>query len=265
MVKDRKLGDEWEEWDGDLTHLDEKIEAGKRIFLGFAILSLLIFAAASGLIWYMIKPRLMEISPSVTHVLGIIILVTIGLLFVSFLLSIVSILLKRNLMISIRGKRFPLFFLTPIIFNLGKRFGIPYDRMGHSFVEVSNSLIKTTRQEFANNNIMILLPRCLTKSLQQKIKELAQKYNCMIFTVPGGTLARKLIAREKPKAVIGVACERDLVSGMRDVTKIPVIGIPNSRPEGPCKNTVVDFKKIEEAICFFLNIENSMSSHQVAH
>jgi hypothetical protein len=39
---------------------------------------------------------------------------------------------------------------------------------------------------------------------------------------------------------VAVACERDLVSGIRDAWPLPVIGLINERPEGPCVNTRVD-------------------------
>ena len=49
--------------------------------------------------------------------------------------------------------------------------------------------------------------------------------------------------------IIAIACERDLLSGFKDVnTHIPVIGFPNRRPEGPCKNTCVDLDRIEDAV-----------------
>ena len=45
--------------------------------------------------------------------------------------------------------------------------------------------------------------------------------------------------------IIAVACERDLISGMMDISQIPVIGILNQRPYGPCRDTYVDVNKIE--------------------
>jgi hypothetical protein len=49
-----------------------------------------------------------------------------------------------------------------------------------------------------------------------------------------------------------VACERDLVSGIHDVApRIPIIGIPNTRPLGPCKDTMIDVEKFRSAIRFF--------------
>jgi hypothetical protein len=185
----------------------------------------------------------------------IVVIVAISIIFLCFILTILSIITNKNLLVKIHQKQYSVTFLTPLILMLGEKFGVSYDRMGNSFIKVSNSLIRTTKQQIANSKVLILLPRCLTRSLQREVISLAKKYGCLIFTVPGGELARKIIAREKPNAVIGVACERDLVSGMRDVNKIPVIGIPNQRPEGPCKNTIVDFNQIEDAICHFLNTE----------
>ncbi|MBN2011720.1 DUF116 domain-containing protein [candidate division KSB1 bacterium] len=253
MAHDRKLGDEWSHWDGDLSRLERNTETGKRVFLGFAIMSILLLDIAIAFIWYMIKPRMLEISRTIANVMEWAAIVAIIVLFLSFMLTVLSIITQKNLLIGFGRKKFSITFLTPFIIQLGEKFGISYDRMGNSFIKVSNSLIKTTRRHINNQKILILIPRCLTIAVQKEIKQLAQKYGCLIFTVPGGELARKIIARERPKAVIGVACERDLISGIRDVSSIPVIGVPNQRPEGPCKNTIVNFRDIEEAILHFLN------------
>ncbi|MBD3290243.1 DUF116 domain-containing protein [candidate division KSB1 bacterium] len=264
-MTDRKLGDEWEEWDGDFSRLETDVETGKRVFLGFTVLSIFMVAIATAFFWYLIKPRIQQLSPSLAQLMEYAVLIFIFLLFVSFSQMVLSIMIKRDLLIKIRGRYVSLKFLTPLVLKLGEKFGISYDRMGNSFIKVSNSIITTRRRHIANSKILILLPRCLTKTLQNKIKELAKRYQCLIFTVPGGTLARKIIAREKPNAVIGVACERDLMSGIRDVSKIPVIGITNQRPEGPCKNTVVDFDQIEEAIRYFLDQDLGQSERRIAH
>ena len=55
----------------------------------------------------------------------------------------------------------------------------------------------------------------------------------------------------RPEAIVAVACERDLSSGLVDTYPIPIIGIPNDRPFGPCLNTQVDLDKVREAIQFF--------------
>ncbi|HLA40307.1 MAG TPA: hypothetical protein VJ417_09930 [Candidatus Glassbacteria bacterium] len=42
------------------------------------------------------------------------------------------------------------------------------------------------------------------------------------------------------------------MSGLQDVAPvIPTFAVPNCRPEGPCKNTLVDLDRIEEALILF--------------
>lgn len=55
--------------------------------------------------------------------------------------------------------------------------------------------------------------------------------------------------------IIGVACERDLTSGIQDSYPIPVYGILNSRPNGPCIDTDVDLDIVEEGVRAFLGGE----------
>jgi hypothetical protein len=68
----------------------------------------------------------------------------------------------------------------------------------------------------------------------------------------GGTLARRVIVETRPNAIVAVACDRDLTSGIQDSYPIPVIGVLNERPFGPCKNTRVDLAKVKAAMDFFL-------------
>jgi len=67
----------------------------------------------------------------------------------------------------------------------------------------------------------------------------------------GGTLARKIVKDFRPRLIIAVACERDLTSGIHDTYPLPVYGILNQRPNGPCWNTKVDIQRVEEAIQTF--------------
>jgi hypothetical protein len=52
--------------------------------------------------------------------------------------------------------------------------------------------------------------------------------------------------------IIAVACERDLSSGIQDSYPLPVFGVINHRPHGPCYDTLVDLDKVEEALKLFL-------------
>ena len=78
---------------------------------------------------------------------------------------------------------------------------------------------------------------------------------------PGGTLARQIVKQIRPKAIVAVACERDLTSGIQDVFPLPVVGVLNERPIGPCFNTRVDIKRVEAAVLDFLEVEEKHGEH----
>ena len=80
---------------------------------------------------------------------------------------------------------------------------------------------------------------------------ISEREGVKLFVATGGTIARRIVKDSKPDAIIAVACERDLSGGIVDTFPLPVIGILNERPFGPCLDTRVDMKKVEEAITFF--------------
>jgi hypothetical protein len=84
------------------------------------------------------------------------------------------------------------------------------------------------------------------------LNELSDRYQVKIAVATGGTLARRIIVDNRPEAIVAVACELDLTSGIQDSYPIPVIGILNERPNGPCINTKVDIEKVKDAILDFI-------------
>jgi hypothetical protein len=118
-----------------------------------------------------------------------------------------------------------------------------------------------------NQQMLILLPHCLQNydcpfkitSFIENCKQcgkcdistlvaLKGRYPIHINVATGGTLARKYIRDRRPKLVIAVACERDLISGIIDSFPLPVYGIFNKRPYGPCFNTSVLTDEIEQLL-----------------
>jgi len=73
-----------------------------------------------------------------------------------------------------------------------------------------------------------------------------------IAVATGGTLARRIVLENRPEAIVAVACELDLTTGIQDAYPIPVIGILNERPNGPCINTKADIEKVRRAILDFV-------------
>jgi hypothetical protein len=77
---------------------------------------------------------------------------------------------------------------------------------------------------------------------------MAEEMGFHFFVVTGGTLARQTVKKIRPKAVLAIACERDLTSGIQDVYPLPAVGVMNIRPNGPCYNTHVDINMVRSEI-----------------
>ena len=250
-TKDRKLGDEWKDWNGkNSTVIDSK----KNIFLIFAFGVIILFHLIIYGFYYLVIPRLSEFY---TH-LPLIILIMLGIfsIYIIFWYLVLLITSYTNFRLDFLGKgnRLLLGFLLDNVFKLGQLIRYSKDKLGNSFVKVSNSFVRGTKKLTGKEKILVLLPRCLTKEMYQSIKDISKEYNIEMAVCTGGEIARQKIKEFRPSAVIGVACERDLVSGIKDVgTKISTLGIPNIRPEGPCKNTYIDIESLRNCIKFYLS------------
>lgn len=256
QIQDRNLGDEWTDWQGHLKNGEQNADSGKRVFLGIMLTTILVVGIAVLSLWYMITPRLRQFHPQLPTIVGLGFLAFWGTLVLWFTLIVLSILTGKDLLLRFGKKEFSITFLVSVVLRLGLRLGISRDRLGNSFVKVSNTLIRMTASRVKPEKLLILLPRCLQKPLIQKITAFSKQLHIPVYTVGGGSKARQVVQKIKPRAIIGVACERDLLSGIRDIIgQIPVIGIPNVRPEGPCKNTSIDIQEFEKAIQTFLGPE----------
>ncbi|MBS1234377.1 MAG: hypothetical protein H6R43_93 [Nitrospirae bacterium] len=137
-----------------------------------------------------------------------------------------------------------------------------------SVININNRLVMAEKPK--TKKILLLLPHCiqvsectirLTHNIYNcercgrcEIKdliEIAEENSLELFVATGGTIARKVVKEVMPEAIVAVACERDLSSGLVDTYPFPILGIPNERPYGPCFNTRVDLDKVKEAIRFF--------------
>ncbi len=137
-------------------------------------------------------------------------------------------------------------------------------------IDLNNWLIKAEPERYRTKRILLLLPHCLqisdcdvriTNDINNckrcgrcGIKDLIQvavDNDLKLFVATGGNLARRIVNDIRPEAIVAVACERDLSSGIVDSYPLPVLGVHNERPFGPCRDTRVDLEKVREAIRFF--------------
>jgi len=245
----RVLGDQWLDWDGE--DVDEEINEGKSTFLWLSFFILLGLILLALLLLYLILPRFKLFGSFWATVITAAVLVAAIVLLVWYVILTLKIIYrKRYLKICLDRNNRLLFFLLPYVVKLASFLGISGDRLGHSFIQVNNRLAFNPDLK---GDILVLLPRCLNRDIMKEIKKICEMYPDVIYySTGGGSAARKLVVKTSPRAIIAVACERDLLSGIQFVSgKIPVIGIPNKRPKGPCKNTIIDPSELESALKYF--------------
>jgi hypothetical protein len=252
VAGDRWLGEEWMDWTGETDGDCRRV--GKRTFLacaggGFALLLL-----GAWLLLYLVDPRLSQLPDSM-YLASRIVFWTVFVLAAGWFVSVVvSAMIEKRVGLTPLKYNRGISLLYHLASFVGKRLGVSRDRLGGSFIKVSNSLIRARGRGGPCRSLLILAPRCLSRKLKENMKEMASRYGCEIYTASGGEVARRKIAQSKPSAVVGIACERDLVSGIRDCYPLlPVLAVPNVRPMGPCKDTQVDLDKVEEAVRFFVS------------
>lgn len=239
----------------------------KRLFISLMGLTCVTLVALIFLAWWVPNRGLANINPNLPNIVGIIMAVLSGLAILGTALLVLTTALGKDIFFTRFMRLIVIKFLLPMIELVGRGLGINKDSIRQSFIAMNNSLVISQRQRISPDRILVLLPHCIqlfdceikvTGDINKcvgcgrcNIKglvELGRKYHIDISVATGGTLARKVIVEKRPKLVLAVACERDLTSGIKDCYPLPVIGILNDRPFGPCFNTTVDVGKIDAAL-----------------
>lgn len=239
----------------------------KRLFLALILASLVLAALSTYGIWRVSIPGLANISYYLPLILGIILAIVVCSITIGV----------GGMILAIMGLPTPQYFrglawsainlLFPIAIMLGKLLDIDKERTERSFIEVSNHLVKCKNLNVKPEKLLVLSPHCIQldscpHKITQNVSNCQQCGACPVGSlvtltnekgvnlavVTGGTLARQVVKRLRPHVVLAIACERDLTSGIQDTFPIPVLGVLNERPHGPCFNTCVDISKVATAI-----------------
>src|SRR4051812_49496648 len=107
------------------------------------------------------------------------------------------------------------------------------DWVENAAVKVYNGLAMMRGRKVGQGELLLLIPRCLSKATLDGVLGIAGKYGVPVFVATRGQLARRVIRERRPKAVVAVACERDMVSGLHDVAgKNSGVGVAETPPPG---------------------------------
>lgn len=219
------------------------------------------------LLWWVPSIGLENIHPALPVLFGVLLggiaLVTVG----GLTLLILTLLTGRDLFITDGLRKLVVKYLFPAIISIGRLVGIDRDQLRKSFIVLNNQLVEAKKLRVPAERTLILLPHCIqmfdcaikiTGDVEKCVHcgkcdisgllKLANTYGIDMAVATGGTLARKLIVDKRPKLIVAVACERDLTSGIRDSYPLPVIGVLNERPHGPCFNTHILLPEVEKAL-----------------
>lgn len=240
---------------------------GPRLFLVLSLWCWLAVSGAAAACCALIRPRLAALEPSFAALYLLAALAAAGAALSTA--HLVSVMRRGDLF------RFPLFAaqrssfmkLYPFCRRLGRLLGHSEDEVAGSLIALSNRLVLGASALRRGGELLVLVPRCLqhsgcARNILERVTDcqgcgrcdiaalvrLMGRYRFRAAAVTGGQLARKMVRELSPSGVIAIACERELIEGMREITGTPVIGLVNMRPEGPCKNTAVSLEALEDAL-----------------
>jgi hypothetical protein len=250
----------------------------KRLFVGLLLFALLVLSGGAFVLWTLIFGRAGTALRDVLLAgeIGFLLLVAVGAAGLAAMVA--AVLLRRPLRNWQRVVHMAVELLFPLAVGLGRLLSIDRERIQSSFIEMNNFLVRLIGRRVEPPRILVLLPHCLQRSkcrhnltnrvqncrrcgacVMTDLLNLADQYGAQVVVASGGTGARREVLERRPAAVVAVACERDLSSGIQDTGRLPVLGVTNLRPHGPCRDTTVDLNQVRDAL------ETFVRGRQVVH
>jgi uncharacterized protein len=243
----------------------------KRLFIGLIGASCALLCTLLVLLWVIPYIGLKNLHPYAPLALGVLVGIALLLVLWASLGLLLSIVVRRPLPFMGRMRGLTIKLLLPLMSLLGRSLGFSKEDIHTSFIKVNNELVLRELDRFAPSKILLLMPHCLQNSrcdmrLTYDIDNckrcglcpitgllaLRDRYGVHLAIATGGTIARRIVTQKRPAMIIAVACYRDLSSGIQDTYPLPVYGVLNERPNGPCLDTTVPLDRLEAALKRFL-------------
>lgn len=243
----------------------------KRLFIGLLCGTGLTVCGLLAVLWLIPYLGLANIHPLAPLLLGLVFAsLMLVVLWATFGLA-AGIALGRPTLASRHLRGVMAKVLLPLLTIFARLLAISKSRVRTSFIKVNNEMVLSEGLRLPPDKVLVLLPHCLQSSrcahrLTYDIRNckrcgkcpvdgliaLSEHYGVHIAIATGGTIARRIVVQQRPKLILAVACERDLSSGIQDTYPIPVYGVLNERPNGPCLDTRVSLPHLELALRHFL-------------
>ena len=243
---DRRLGHEWDEWDGRPLPNRGDYDSSPTLFFWWSAAALAAALAIGALGLFLLGPRLALLHPVIPSVLWTSLAIAAAVLWAWWAILFLSYRTGRAFLPERLAERGPFLRLMRLTSRVAERFG-RRDWVENAAVKVYNALALLRGRKVGTGELLLLIPRCLSKETLDGVLGVAGRYGVPVFVATRGQLARRVIRERRPRAVVAVACERDMVSGLHDVAgKVPVLGLTMTLPSGPCKDALLDLTKLED-------------------
>lgn len=278
-VNEQYLGDLWRDPES-IADFEPSIDERPWLFLSAGGVIILAISALWAVILYLVWPRLGQFFPLLPVILTSISAFVFLYIMSEYIAILLTVSLKKPLLLPLGRKLRAVVKISPIALRIAGIFGKTRDRMAHSFVEAYNAIVLSYTGK-TEAPVLILLPRCIQRQTCKRnivddiddcarcgqcpvaeLLELRDEYgNVSMAVLTGGSVAASIIRRVKPGVVVGIACEREVWLGIELVEEIPVLGICNTRPEGPCIHTKVDIEEVRTVLNHFAELKKPVKEY----
>ena len=245
----------------------------KRIFILLGMVMMLCYFVIFGVIWLLMTTSSQELRQVMMTGFAALFVCTFLLMGAGLTFLVIGLLRRSASPVVQKIGRNIVDFFYPMTMWVGRLFGVSKEEIEDSYIKINNQMTVSQDRKYRPEEILILAPHCLQntncpykitidvqnchrcgKCSVAGLLDIAEQTGVNLVVASGGTFARKLAKEYRPKAIVAIACERDLTSGIKDMNAqhIPVVGVLNERPNGPCYNTTVQICKVRQALSEFI-------------
>ena len=138
-------------------------------------------------------------------------------------------------------------------------------------IALNNLAVRLRRTRCRPGEVLVLFSRCLQRSacdanvtddlancrrcgqcLVTRFLELGERCGVQVSMATGGRLAAQRARAPSVKAIVAVACGKELRAGIFASLPKAVLARSIEWPCGPCKDTTIEFRDVEEAVQWLL-------------
>ena len=182
---DRRLGHEWDEWNGLPLPSGGDFSAPASIFFWFGALAIAVVAALGWGVLFLLAPRVAEIWSPLARILEVGWAGFVGVSWLWFAALIGSYASGKNLLPEHGLERGPFLRLMNLTSLVSRAFN-RRDWVEHAAIDVYNTLAVRRGRTVGRGELLVLIPRCLSKLALDGVLSIAGRYDVPVFVATRG-------------------------------------------------------------------------------